>query len=169
MIRPATLSDAAALADLGRRTFTDAFAADNTAEDLAAFLDAAYSPAIQERELQDASLTYLVAERHGELVAFALLRTGKESEHVTDPTALEVQRFYVDRSCHGTGLAQTLMASCVADAAGRGAKSLWLGVFEKNARAIRFYQSQGFAEIGKQIFVVGSDPQQDLVLSRPIP
>ena len=109
-----------------------------------------------------------MAERPGELVAFALLRSGKSTPYVTDPTALEVQRFYVDRSCHGTGLAQTLMASCIEEAARRGARTLWLGVWERNPRAIRFYKAQGFVEIGTQIFVVGSDPQQDVVLSRPI-
>jgi diamine N-acetyltransferase len=167
-IRPATLRDADALAALGRQTFTDAFGADNTPEDLARFLDEAYGPGIQARELVDPALVYLVAERGADLVAFALLRTNKTCPFVDDPTAIELQRIYLDTSCHGTGLAQRLMAECIAAAETRGARTLFLGVWERNAKALRFYAAQGFTEVGTQIFQVGSDPQQDLVLARPL-
>ncbi len=167
-IRPATARDATALAALARRTFSDAFAADNSPQDLAAFLDATYSPDIQSRELADPALTYLVAEQAGALVAFALLRTGNVSPYVSDPSAIELQRIYVDRPHHGTGLAQALMAAVLAEAMRRGAGAVFLGVFERNAKALRFYAAQGFREVGKQIFVVGSDPQQDLVLLRDL-
>lgn len=167
-IRPATVRDAAALSALARRTFSDAFAADNAPDDLAAFLDATYTPAIQSRELADGALKYLVAEQAGVLVAYALLRTGKISPFVNDPTALELQRIYVDQSHHGTGLAQSLMASVLAEAARLGAGALFLGVWERNAKALRFYAAQGFREVGTQTFVVGSDPQQDLVLVREV-
>ncbi len=168
LIRPATAQDAAALSVLARRTFSDAFAADNTAEDLAAFLDATYSVDIQSRELADPTLSYFVAEQGGALVAFALLRTGTASPFVADPTAVELQRIYVDRSHHGTGLAQALMSTMIAEATQRGAGSLFLGVFERNTKALRFYAAQGFRTVGAQTFVVGSDPQQDLVLVRDL-
>ena len=167
-IRAATPADAAPLADLGRRTFIDAFAADNTPEDLAAFLAAAYSEAIQARELSDPALHYLVAERDGELVAFSLLRSGKPCPFTSDPEPMEVQRFYVDSRCHGTGLAQALMATTVAEARARGARTLFLGVFEKNVRAIRFYGAQGFVQAGTQIFTVGTDDQTDAVMVRTL-
>jgi hypothetical protein len=54
-IRPATLADAATLTELGARTFQDAFAADNTPEDLEAFLASHYRPEIQEAELREPS------------------------------------------------------------------------------------------------------------------
>lgn len=167
-IRSALPADAFALSELGRRTFAEAFGADNSPEDLRQFLDSTYQPDIQHRELLDPALAYLVAESDGELVGFALLRRNKASPYVTDPTAIEVQRFYVDRSFQGTGLAQGLMAACVAHATTLEAGTLFLGVWEQNPRAISFYRRQGFAEVGRQIFQVGSDPQHDLVLARPI-
>lgn len=168
MIRRATLLDAPALAALGRRTFVDAFGADNTAADLEAFLASTYADELQRRELLDDSRICLVAEHDGQLVAFALLNTGKRSAFVSDPTALELQRFYLDRSVQGTGLAQALMAACVDAARERGGKTLFLGVWERNARALRFYAAQGFRQVGDQIFHVGSDPQRDLVLARSL-
>jgi diamine N-acetyltransferase len=166
-IRAAMRSDAEALSALASRTFSDAFGNDNTPEDLASFLANTYSPDIQRRELSDLSLQYLVAERDGGLVAYALLRE-KGSPYVADATALEVQRFYVEQSAHGSGVAQSLMAECVAAARLRGAGSLWLGVWERNARALRFYSTQGFHEVGTQIFTVGSDPQRDVVMLRSL-
>ncbi len=166
-IRPASPADAAALAALARRTFAEAFGADNTPEDLAAFLDATYGPDIQRQELDTRGLTYLVAEREGDLLAYALLRD-KVSPDVADPSAIEVQRFYVDRTGQGRGIAQTLMAACISEAVVRGAGSLWLGVWERNTRAIRFYVAQGFREVGTQTFVVGNDPQTDVVMLKTL-
>lgn len=165
-IRLASADDAPALAALGRRTFAEAFGADNTADDLATFLESTYTPALQRAELADSALTYLIVERSGTPVAFALLRAKGASPFIEDPSAIELQRFYVDQSCHGTGVAQALMASCVETARRAGAMTLFLGVWEQNARALRFYAAQQFTEVGRKIFQVGSDPQQDLVLAR---
>ena len=165
-IRPATPDDAAALAELGRRTFTDAFGAGNTPEDLAAFLNTTYGEALQREELASPALTYFLAEHDGLPVAFALLRRDRPSPYVDDPSAVEMQRLYVDRDWHGTGLAQALMSHCLHDASIGGAAALFLGVWEQNARALRFYAAQGFEPVGRQVFVVGSDPQTDIVLRR---
>jgi len=165
-IRRAVPADAFALAALGRRTFSDAFAADNDPADMALFLDGAYSSDIQARELADSALTCLVAEQRGVLLAYGLLRTGKPCTFLDDPTAVELQRFYVDASCHGTGLAQSLMAACIAEARTLDAGEMFLGVWERNSRALHFYAAQGFRQIGRQTFVLGTDPQHDVVMAR---
>jgi ribosomal protein S18 acetylase RimI-like enzyme len=165
-IRRAGLTDASALADLGRRTFADTFGADNSADDLRAYLDGAYAEPIQRQELASSDLTYFLAEADGVPVGFALLRRDNSSPFVDDPTAIELQRLYVDRVWHGSGLAQALMATCVQHAVARGAGSLFLGVWERNAKALRFYAAQGFVVVGSQRFMVGSDAQTDLVMWR---
>ena len=167
-IRLASVTDAEALSALARRTFSDAFAADNAPEDLAMFLDSTYSPDIQRSELQDPVLTCLVVEHDGTLIAFAMLRKGKTSPHVSDPTAIELQRFYVDQAAHGTGLAPRLMLACVDRAANLGAATLFLGVFERNVRAIRFYRKHKFEVVGSQLFRVGTDDQRDFVMARSL-
>jgi len=168
LIRRATATDAAPLAHLGRRTFSEAFAAENSVDDLAQFLDSAYGPGLQADELADPALIYLVTERASAMIAFALLRTGRHNPSITDPTAVELQRFYVDAAHHGSGVARLLMAACVTQAQDLGAATLFLGVWERNARAIRFYEKEGFANVGAQTFRVGTDDQRDLVLARAI-
>ena len=167
-IRLATVADAAALAEIGRRTYSDTFAADNTPDDLAAFLDSTYHTELQATELADSSLTYLVVESENRMIAFALIRQGKRNPCVDDPAAIELQRFYVDRSSHGTGVAQQLMTACVDYASSCSAETLFLGVWERNARALRFYEKHGFRAVGTQIFRVGSDDQTDVVMARSI-
>jgi ribosomal protein S18 acetylase RimI-like enzyme len=82
---------------------------------------------------------------------------------VGSPVA-ELRRFYVDRQWHGTGLAQELMDRVIATSSDDGVGVLWLGVWERNPRAIRFYHGFGFSEAGDQVFVLGTDKQRDVVM-----
>jgi diamine N-acetyltransferase len=169
-IRLATTEDATTLADLGARTFAAAFGADNTPDDLAAFLAATYAPTIQTRELHDPSLCYLIAESPtGQAQGFALLNRGSESPDGVPAThACELQRLYVDEAFHGTGVAQALSAACDDSARRFGADALWLGVWERNPRAIRFYEKFGYRRVGAKTFVVGTDAQTDLVMMKDL-
>lgn len=172
-IRRATLADAAALAELAERTFRDTFGADNTPEDLALHLATAYGRAQQARELEDPAMLTLVAELDAAngtpLVAFAQLRQGPAPACVTGPAPIELQRFYLVTAWHGRGLAQQLMDAVFDAARAARAQTIWLGVWERNPRAIAFYRKAGYEDVGEQTFVVGNDPQRDRILTRPIP
>ena len=168
-IRPGTLADAAPLAALAARTFAETFAADNRPEDMAAHLAGSYGESRQAAELADPDRVTLVADAAGSLVAFAQLRPSTPPSCVPPGRSLELQRFYLDRAAHGSGLARRLMTEVFAAARLRGAGGVWLGVWERNARAIRFYVKCGFADVGSQAFVLGSDPQTDRVMWAPVP
>lgn len=170
MIRRAVPADATALAELGERTFRDAFAADNRPEDLEAHLAATYASAIQAAELADPSRVVLVAEEDGgTLAAFSHLRFGAPPPPgVPGAAPAEVLRFYVERRWHGHGLADRLMRATLEAAAERGAETLWLGVWERNARALAFYRRNGFRDVGSHVFLLGSDAQTDRLLTRPV-
>ena len=168
-IRRGEPADAEAIAHFAARTFHESFAADNRPEDMAAYMMIAFGPGQQRRELEDPGRTYLLAEQGGTLAGYALLRAGGETpEGVTARPSIEVVRFYVDRPWHGRGMAQTLMAACESEARQRGARSMWLGVWERNHRAIGFYTRCGFRDVGSHEFVLGSDVQQDRVMEREL-
>jgi ribosomal protein S18 acetylase RimI-like enzyme len=169
MIRLALPADAAALTALAERTFRDTFAAENTPADIAAHVAQSCSPAHQARELADPAFTTLVAVGPvGELTAFAQLRDGAAPASVTGPAPVELLRFYVDSVHHGQGLAQQLMTAVLEAAARRGAATLWLGVWERNPRAQAFYRKYGFVDVGAHTFILGSDPQTDRLMARPL-
>jgi GNAT superfamily N-acetyltransferase len=163
-IRTATAADAAAVADLARRTFYDTFAATNDPTDMALHLANAYSVEKQTLEIADRDMTTLLVEEGGDAIAYAQIRTDHVPECVTGADPIELWRFYVDRGWHGRGVAQTLMAEVKTVARQRGAKTLWLGVWERNDRARAFYAKCGFADAGEHIFLFGTDPQTDRVM-----
>lgn len=167
VLRPAVAADAADLSELAERTFRDAFSALNTAEDMNLHCASAFSPEMQAAEVANPGIHTVVAESDGTLVAFAQVHLrSKPPDCVSVSPAIELRRFYVDRRFHGTGLARELMAHMLDAAQVRGAAALWLGVWEHNPRAIRFYRGFGFSEVGDHVFVVGTDPQRDLVMVR---
>jgi GNAT superfamily N-acetyltransferase len=163
-IRTATAADAAAVSDLARRTFYDTFAANNDPADMALHLANAYSVERQTLEIADRDMTTLIVEEGGDAIAYAQIRADHIPECVTGADPIELWRFYVDRNWHGRGVAQTLMDEVKTVARKRGAKTLWLGVWEKNDRARAFYAKCGFADAGEHIFLFGTDPQTDRVM-----
>ncbi|MDB4909683.1 MAG: GCN5-related N-acetyltransferase [Gemmatimonadetes bacterium] len=167
-IRRATLADAPLIASLGAETFVTSFGAQNTRENLAKHLANAFGEEIQRRELTDPSVTYLIAELDGRTAGYAQVREGEAPECITGAVPVEVRRFYVVHDFHGTGIAQALMEACAGEARKRGGRTLWLGVWDQNPRAIRFYTKCGFEDVGGQTFLLGDDPQQDRVLSRSL-
>jgi diamine N-acetyltransferase len=165
-IRPGTVEDAQLLAAFARRTFAETFAAQNDPARLAAFLDATYGAEQQRRELADPDWTTLLAEDDGALAGFAQVRDRPVPACVRAPAPLELGRLYVDRPWHGTGVAGALMDEVLRVATERGGRSLWLGVWQENPRAIAFYRRWGFEIAGEQVFEVGGDPQTDWVMVR---
>lgn len=165
-IRAAVANDAALLAAFAERVFTRTFAPLNTPEDLAMYLPTAFGEHIQRRELEDPARVCLLAYVDDALSAFALLKVGSTDAAVFSDAPIEVERFYVDHAFHGLGLAAQLMAASVDMARERGGQTLWLGAWEKNPRAIRFYEKQGFVDVGSHPFVVGTDVQTDRVMAR---
>jgi GNAT superfamily N-acetyltransferase len=167
-VRPAGPSDAAWLATLAERTFRETYTVHNTPENMERYVAGHFGPAIQAAELQDPAVTIVVAEVDGQPAGYVQLVRSAPPPVVTSPAPLEVLRFYVDRAWHGQGVAQALMAATVETARAAGARTLWLGVWERNERAIAFYRKSGFAEVGTQTFVLGTDHQRDFVLARPL-
>ncbi len=167
LIRRANRSDARQLALLAESTFRDTFAATNTVEDLDLHCRANYSETVQAAEISSASAVTLLAERDGAVVGFAQMRWGEElPDCVQAKSPGEIHRLYVRVGWHGKGVAQDLMNACIDEMRVRGSDVVWLGVWERNPRAMSFYRKFDFVEVGDHVFHVGSDPQRDLIMVR---
>ena len=169
LIRRATAIDAGLLAELGARTFSETFAADNRPADMAAYLAASFSPARQAEELSDPRTTYLLAEIADKAAGYAMLRAGATVPAcITGPLPVELARLYVGRDWLGRGVGAALMRACLDEARRNQHQTLWLGVWEHNQRAQAFYRRWDFREVGTHIFQLGSDAQTDLLLERAV-
>lgn len=166
-IRSATAMDAAALSAFAARTFVDTYGADNSPENMAAYVASTFTPELQATELADPGGLILVAtsdDGEGAFVGYAYVGHGNTPAAVTNAAPVELKRFYVASSHHGRGVAQMLMQRVLSESGLRGSRSLWLGVWERNTRAIAFYRKLGFSHVGTQSFQLGTDVQTDWIM-----
>lgn len=160
--RRATAEDAAALARLAADTFVATFAHLYPAEDLEAYLAKTYGEAIQREEIDDASISTLLALRGATLVGYA--QAGPMDLKVDHaPRDRELYRLYVSADVKGAGVAQELMRQVIAWSRSEGAEALWLSVWENNARAQAFYKRYGFEHVGEHKFMVGRVADRDFI------
>lgn len=167
-IRHATPADAVLLAEVGAQAFSEAFAADNTPENLAAYLASTFSPAKQAAELADPAGRYLIAHTGETVIGYARLRTGEVPTEIGDPNAIELQRIYVLREWLGHNVGAALMRAALEEATANNHTTIWLGVWEHNPRAIAFYQRWGFEQVGTHVFHLGDDLQTDWIMRRRV-
>jgi ribosomal protein S18 acetylase RimI-like enzyme len=167
-IRQATASDVALLTDLGARTFSETFAPDNTPEDMADYLAASFNLEQQAAERADPLATFLIAEIERIAVGYAMLHAGALPHQASGEKPIELVRLYVSKEWHGRGVGEALMQACIDKAQQAGYSTLWLGVWEHNARALAFYRRWQFREFGEHTFELGDDSQNDILMSREI-
>ncbi|HYK21357.1 MAG TPA: GNAT family N-acetyltransferase [Pyrinomonadaceae bacterium] len=165
-IRHGTPDDAGLLSELGARTFSETFAADNTAENLAAYIATSFNVAQQTAELEDPASTFLIAEIDGRAAGYAKLHDGEPEKAVEGADPVELVRLYVSRDWLGRGIGEQLMRACVDEARQAGHDTIWLGVWERNARAQAFYRKWDFRAVGEHVFQLGSDLQRDILMER---
>jgi ribosomal protein S18 acetylase RimI-like enzyme len=168
VIRRATLNDAGLLADLGARTFYETFVDSCSPEDMRAFLSAAFGVAQQTAELKDACSALFVAEVDGSAAGYGKLLSGETPACVLGAEPVELARLYVVREQLGRGVGEALMRELLEEAGRMRRETIWLGVWEHNERARSFYRKWGFEVVGMHVFQVGDDPQNDLLMARPL-
>lgn len=169
MIRKADRRDARQLSEIAERTFRDTFSSRTASSDMDSHCRTSYSELIQAGELENPDMLTLFSERDGAVAGYAQLRWGTAPACVAAESPGEIHRLYVIPEWHGRGVAQALMDACIDEMKGRGSDVVWLGVWEHNQRALAFYRKCGFTEAGDHTFLLGQDPQRDLVMVQSVP
>lgn len=167
-IRRAEIEDAEMLAELSYKTFWDAFHEhpENAPEDMAAYMEKAFSVETLRAELNDENVIFLIAELENELAGYAKITLGAIEEEIVAEKPIELNRLYSHQKFLGKGVGQKLMDECFRVAKENNCDAMWLGVWEFNPRAQAFYKKYGFTEVGKHIFQLGSDAQTDLLMQK---
>ena len=167
-IRTASIDDASLLAELSVRTFYEAYASSNDADNLAEVVASTFEPGKQARTLADQSTHWFIADAQGEAIGYAMLRNGERPTSISGTSAVQLARIYVLQSWHGRGVGAALMQACLDEAARQDHDTIWLGVWEHNPRAIAFYQKWGFVQVGAHAFRFGKEMQTDLLMQRAV-
>jgi len=163
-VRYGNIGDAPMLSELGAKTFYDTFAKDNTPENINLYMERSFSREIQLNELSKPDMIFLIAELEDEPVGYAKLRMNSGEESVKGTKVIEIERIYASQEYIGKGVGKELMKACINEARQRECDSIWLGVWERNPRAIDFYTKWGFKKVGTHIFNLGNDPQMDYIM-----
>ncbi|MGD9629174.1 MAG: N-acetyltransferase family protein [Pyrinomonadaceae bacterium] len=170
VVRQATINDAKALTDLAYTTFWDAFAhhPKNAPDDLNHYMRQAFNLEQTLKELEDEKSIFLIAEIEGEAAGYAKIIIDNIEPGITAERPVELNRLYSHQQFLGKGIGQGLMDACIERARQEDRDVMWLGVWEHNPRAQRFYEKNGFRVVGSHVFVLGEDPQTDLLMQKEL-
>jgi len=163
-IRRATTEDLGDLLHMARTGFLQAFTAGNKPENVTAYLNEAFTLERFEQEMGDPASTFFVAEKDGEIIGYLKVNLAPGQTDIQDPESLEVSRLYVLEDHLGRGLGKRLLETAIDFAKQNQKKYLWLGVWEHNSRAIRFYEKNGLRIFGSHPFPFGDEIQTDYLM-----
>ena len=167
-IQKITINEVEALQAISRLTFYETFAAVNTEENMSRYLENDLSLERLSEELSNPYSEFYLASLENEVIGY--LKINCESAQTERKTAnsLEIERIYVRKEFQGKNIGQLLLANAFQIAKEKGNENVWLGVWEENKRAIRFYQKFGFEEFDKHIFMLGEDAQTDILMRKKL-
>jgi ribosomal protein S18 acetylase RimI-like enzyme len=168
IINKADLKDLETLQSLGRETFYETFTQHNSEEEMQNYLDKSFASEKLTSELNNPDSRFFIAWEEDLPIGYLKVNTGKAQTELQDESSLEIERIYVKSSHHGKKVGQVLYEKAVEIAQEEKKKSLWLGVWEENLRAVNFYKKNGFVEFDKHIFRLGNDEQTDLMMRKTL-
>jgi ribosomal protein S18 acetylase RimI-like enzyme len=164
VIQRITLSQIHELQKIGRATFSETFAADNSPENIKAYLDQKFAIDQLTTELNNANSEFYFALSEDKILGYLKVNFAQAQTELNDTEGLEIERIYVLQEFHGRNVGQFLYNKALQIANEAHLKYLWLGVWEENLRALSFYKKNGFIVFDKHTFVLGHEEQTDLLM-----
>jgi ribosomal protein S18 acetylase RimI-like enzyme len=166
MIRPATVSDAGLLAKLGAETFFETFISLHDEQDLRTYIARAYEESYVRSCLEDAAVKYFIAYADATPVGYIKLILGSGKDDSAQFGEIELEKIYVLAAYHDRKIGRDLMLQAMGTTTELGCKTLFLGVWQENKRALKFYEKAGFRQVGTRTFTLGNTVCDDFILAR---
>lgn len=166
IISEASLNELETIQQLGRETFSETFAQSNTTADMKRYLEENFNEHKVRTELSNPDSIFFIAWEDEKAVGYLKVNSRNAQTEIQDHTALEIERIYVRSSHHGKKVGQLLYEKALEIAEDLNKSYVWLGVWEENPRAIRFYEKNGFVAFDKHIFKMGNDEQTDIMMKK---
>ena len=166
IIKKVTIQEVEQLQNIAIRTFVDTFGADNNQQDMEDYVANKLSKSQLESELLSPNSHFYFAIDGDKVAGYLKLNTNEAQTELQGNDALEIERIYVLKDYHGLKVGQLLYQYALDFATELNIKRIWLGVWEENKRAIRFYEKNGFSIFDKHLFVLGDDEQTDFLMEK---
>lgn len=162
--RDGEVRDAAALADFQRETFLATFGHLYPKADKETYLAGTYGAPLQAREIADPMTWHRLAFSDERMIGFAKAGAFKLPIEPEGSSVRELHRLYVAEEAKGVGVAAALMDWAMTRARAEGAEAMYLGVYQHNHRAQRFYRRYGFEIVGEYFFDVGATRDPEFIM-----
>ena len=165
-VRTCNQKDIDTLVSLGIKTFRDTFDEFNDPENMMRYITATFTKKAVEAEMNQPGTVFFLAFEGRKAAGYAKLKTSPPPAELNGSNSMEIERLYAHRDYLGKRVGYMLMQTCLAFARKKHCKTLWLGVWENNARAISFYEKNGFERFGQHTFMLGNDAQTDWLMKK---
>lgn len=163
-IIPASSENLIDLQKISQITFVESFGDQNTAEDMDKYLHEKFNQEQLLLELQHPESEFHLVYHADEVIGYLKLNWGNAQTEMKESMGMEIERIYVLKKWIGKGIGKALYGLSLRIAASKGMSYIWLGVWEKNERALTFYQKNGFKAFDQHVFVLGDDHQTDILM-----
>lgn len=167
-LQKVNIQSLALIQQIGRTTFEETFSTFNTAENMLSYLENEFSTEKLTEELLEPNSEFFIVSVNEKVIGYLKVNIGAAQTEFNAANSLEIQRIYVLKTYHGKKVGQLLYAQAEELAQKKQVDFIWLGVWEKNERAIHFYQKNGFEIIDQHIFKLGTDLQTDYIMKKLI-
>ena len=156
------------LQQLAKQTFVETFAESNSKEDIEKYLDESLNEERIRYEVANPKSLFYIAWDQSKPIGYLKVNSGAAQSELQEEDSLEIERIYVKSEFHGKKVGQLLYHKALEIARTQHKSAIWLGVWEKNPRAIAFYEKNGFVAFDKHIFMMGNDKQTDILMRKSL-
>ena len=160
-IRECSLKDIEKIKLISEKTFYETFCDENSEEDMENYLKENFSYEQVEREIKKEGSIFYIVENKDEVLAYMKINFDKAQTEEGYLNTLEIQRIYILQEYKGRKIGKRLIEIAKNIAKKNELNYIWLGVWENNFNAIKFYEKQGFKKFATHIFKLGDDEQTD--------
>lgn len=167
-IKKCSLDDILDLQKIYRQTFFETFSEQNSEENMRIFLDKAYSEEKLKSEIEDKESETFLAVENQKILGVLKINTGNAETESGLENSLEIQRIYILKESKGLGIGTVFMNLAEKKARELGVSFIWLGVWEKNFPAQKFFTDKGFRRFSEHAFVLGDDIQTDFLMKKEL-
>jgi len=164
-VRPADMD---VLQAIGKQTFQETFAPHNSEQNMVRYLDESFTAQRLAAEIGNEASEFYFALLGDRVIGYMKLNSGASQTEMQESDGIEIERIYVLKEYHGKQVGQLLFEWAMEIARDRRFGYVWLGVWEHNKRAIRFYEKNGFVPFDKHVFRLGEDVQTDIMMKKDL-
>lgn len=160
-IKKCTVEDLDEVKKISERTFYETFASENSKEDMEKYLEETFAKDKMKAEIETEGSIFYIVTNGENTMAYMKVNFDNAQTEEGYTNSLEVQRIYVLEDYKNMKIGKSLIDEAKEIAANEKLDYIWLGVWEHNLNAIRFYEKQGFVKFDTHIFKLGDDEQTD--------